>query len=107
MTVGLAFDTVLARVPCFGEQANDLEEFAFGVFLIPIGRKADRLANHELGCCHRTSQHIVFMSGFAERWKRRTRDQALTVADCLPRGLDKVFHTPPSFSAPRDEIARS
>src|SRR5215471_13846707 len=36
-------EAVLGRVSCFGEQANDVEKLAPGVFLIPIGRKADRL----------------------------------------------------------------
>ena len=54
--VGLAFDTVLERVPCFGEQANDLEESALCVFLMPIRQKADHLSNRELVGCHRTSQ---------------------------------------------------
>ena len=53
--VRLAFEAVLGRVSCFGEQANDIEELASGVFLIPIGRKADRLTNRELMGRHRTS----------------------------------------------------
>jgi len=54
-SVRLAFEAVLGRVSCFGEQANDVEELASGVFLIPIGRKADRLTNRELMGRHRTS----------------------------------------------------
>ena len=54
--VGLAFDTVLERVPCFGEQANDFEELPFCVFLMRIRQKVDHLSNRELVGCHRTSQ---------------------------------------------------
>jgi hypothetical protein len=48
VAVGLTFDAVLKHVPCFGELANDFEESAFCVFLIPARRKPDRLANREL-----------------------------------------------------------
>ena len=45
--VGLAFDAVLERLPCFGEQANDLEEPPFCVFLTPVRRKPHCLANRK------------------------------------------------------------
>ena len=48
VAVGFTFDAVLKHVPCFGELANDFEESAFCVFLMPIRRKPDRLANREL-----------------------------------------------------------
>jgi hypothetical protein len=55
-TVDLALDAVLERASCFGEEANDLEEVAFGVLLllIPVGRKVDLLANGKLVHCHPT-----------------------------------------------------
>src|SRR5262249_32880564 len=56
VAVRLAFDAVLEYVPCFGEQANDLEERPLCVLLMRIGEKADRLANGELAGCHCTSQ---------------------------------------------------
>jgi hypothetical protein len=66
--VRLAFYAVLDPIPCFGEQANDTEKLAPAVFLIPIGGKADRLANREFGRRHRTSLPIVFTDscGFSE-----------------------------------------
>ena len=60
MTVGLAFNAVLEHVPCLGEQANDFEEPAlYSVFLIPIRRKSNCLANHKFMGGHRISQHNV------------------------------------------------
>jgi len=52
VAVSSAFDAILARLAGFREQANDLKEFASNVLLTPIGRKADRLANHKLARCH-------------------------------------------------------
>ena len=34
------------------EQANDFEETPFGVFLMPIRQKPDRLANRKFVGCH-------------------------------------------------------
>jgi hypothetical protein len=59
LTVCLAFDAVLRPAPRFGEQANDFEESPFGVFLMPIRQKPDRLANRKFVGSHRTSQHSV------------------------------------------------
>ena len=58
VTVGLAFNAELEHVPCLEEQPNDLEESAFyTVFLIPIRRKSNCLANHKFMGGHRISQH--------------------------------------------------
>ena len=58
VTVGLAFNAVLEHVPCLGEQANDFEEPAlYSVFLIPIRRKSNCLANHKFMGGHSISQH--------------------------------------------------
>ena len=59
LTICLAFDAVLRPAPRFGEQANDFEETPFGVFLMPIRQKPDRLANRKFVGCHRTSQHSM------------------------------------------------
>ena len=58
--VGLAFNAVLEHVPCLGEEANDFEEPAFcSVFLIPIRRKPNCLANRKFMGGHLISQHNV------------------------------------------------
>jgi len=57
--IGLAFDAVLERVTCSGEQANNLEEPRFCVFLTPIRRKLHCLANCKFMGGHRISQHNV------------------------------------------------
>jgi hypothetical protein len=60
VTVGLAFNAELEHVPCLEEQPNDLEESAFyTVFLIPIRRKSNCLANHKFMGGHCISQHEV------------------------------------------------
>jgi hypothetical protein len=55
VAVRLAFDTILERIRCFGQQANDLEARPFRVFLMPIRRKGDCLTNRELVGPHLTS----------------------------------------------------
>ena len=59
MIVDLTSNAVLEHAPCLGEQANDLEELPFFVFLIPIRGKLHCLANHKFMGGHRISQHNV------------------------------------------------
>jgi len=56
VTVGLAFNAVLEHVPCLGGQANNFEQRPSCVFLFltPIRRKPNRLANRKSVGCHRT-----------------------------------------------------
>ena len=47
VTVDLTFNAVLEHAPCLGEQANDLEELPFFVFLTAIRRKPYCVANRK------------------------------------------------------------
>ena len=73
MIVDLTSNAVLEHAPCLGEQANDLEELPFFVFLTAIRRKPYCVANRKFMGGHRVSQFNV-----------RRRPGKGGVAPCVP-----------------------
>jgi hypothetical protein len=55
VAVCFAFDTILERIRCFRQQANDFEARPFRMFLMPIRRKENRLTNRKFVGHHITS----------------------------------------------------